>query len=54
MKKTKVIYWILTGFIALFTASGVFFIHSPQAIEGAEYLGLPLWFHSEITIGKFI
>lgn len=54
MKKIKVIYWILTGFIALFTTSGIFFIHTPQAIEGSKHLGLPLWFHSEITIGKFV
>jgi hypothetical protein len=54
MKITKIIYWILTGFIALLTTSGVFFIHTPQAIEGSKHLGLPLWFHSEITIGKCI
>jgi hypothetical protein len=54
MRKTKVIYWVLTAFIALFTTTGIFFIHTPQAIEGSKHLGLPLWFHSEITIGKFI
>jgi hypothetical protein len=54
MKITKIIYWVLTAFIALFTTSGLFFIHTPQAIEGSKHLGIPLWFHSEITIGKFI
>lgn len=54
MKTTKIIFWSLTGFIALFTTSGLFFIHTPQAIEGSKHLGLPLWFHAEITIGKFI
>jgi hypothetical protein len=25
-----------------------------RQLEGSKHLGLPLWFHSEITIGKFI
>lgn len=54
MKTTKIIYWVLTAIIALLTISGVFFINTPQAIEGSRHLGLPHWFHSEITIGKCI
>lgn len=54
MKLTRIIYWVLTAFIAIFTTSGLFFLHAPQAIEGAKHLGIPLWFHTEITIGKFI
>jgi hypothetical protein len=54
MKKIKILYWVSTVFIALFAISGLFFMDSPQAIAGVKHLGLPLWFHSEITIGKFI
>jgi hypothetical protein len=54
MKKIKILYWVTTVFVVLFTVSGVFFMNSPQAIAGIKHLGLPVWFHSEITIGKCI
>jgi hypothetical protein len=54
MKKTKIIYWISTSIAALFDISGVFFMNSQQATEGANHLGLPMWFHTELTIGKCI
>ena len=54
MKRTKIIYWVSTSIIALFNIVGIFLMNSPQAIEGTKHLGLPIWFHSEITIGKCI
>ena len=54
MKRTKIILWVSTGIIALFNIVGIFFMNSPQAMEGTKHLGLPIWFHSEITIGKCI
>jgi len=29
-------------------------MNSPQAMEGTKHLGLPIWFHTELTIGKCI
>ncbi|OIQ96035.1 hypothetical protein GALL_220340 [mine drainage metagenome] len=54
LKSTKITYWISTGLIALFILPGIFFLTSPQATEGIKHLGLPLWFHYELGIGKFI
>ncbi|MDE3145025.1 MAG: DoxX family protein [Bacteroidota bacterium] len=53
-KSTKIIFWISTGLIALFILPGIFFLNNPQATEGMKHLGLPLWFHYELGIGKFI
>lgn len=53
-KKYKVIYWISTGFIALFELSGAFFINSEMAKEGMRHLGLPEWFRWEVSIGHVI
>jgi hypothetical protein len=52
-KKLKITYWISTGLIALFILPGIFFLNSPQAIEGTRHLGLPYWFHLELGIAKF-
>ncbi|HXB45174.1 MAG TPA: DoxX family protein [Puia sp.] len=53
-KTTKIIYWIATGLLALFNISGIFFINSPQAVDAMKHLEVPLWFHTELTIGKCI
>jgi hypothetical protein len=53
-KTTKIIYWISTGLLALFTLPGIFFLKSTMALEGTGHLGIPLWFHMELGIGKFI
>lgn len=53
-KKTKIIYWISTGLLALFILPGIFFANSEMALEGTAHLGLPMWFHWELSIGKFI
>lgn len=54
MKKNKIIYWVSTGIIALFIIPGIFFLNSPFAIEGTKHLGLPMWFHWELGIAKFV
>ncbi len=53
-KTTKIIYWISTGLIGLLILPGIFFLNSPMAVEGIKHLGLPMWFHLELGIGKFI
>jgi len=50
----KIVFWVSTGIISLLNISGLFFINSQQAIEGAKHLGLPGWFNTELTIGKSI
>ncbi len=53
-KRTKIIYWITTGLLALFILPGIFFLNSPMAIEGTKHLGMPYWFHIELGVAKFI
>jgi len=53
-KKTKTIYWVSTILLALFILPGIFFAGSKMALEGTAHLGLPMWFHWELSIGKFI
>ncbi|SEB05782.1 DoxX family protein [Pedobacter hartonius] len=53
-KNTKIIYWLTTGLLAAFILPGIFFAGSKMALEGTAHLGLPLWFHWELSIGKFI
>jgi hypothetical protein len=54
MKKDKIIYWVSTGIIALFIIPGIFFLNTPMALEGTKHLGLPMWFHWELGIAKFV
>lgn len=53
-KKTKIIYWVSTGLLALFILPGIFFMNSEMALEGTKHLGLPNWLHAEVGIGQFI
>lgn len=53
-KTTKIIYWVTTGLLALFILPGIFYVGSEMALQGTSHLGLPLWFHWELSIGKFI
>lgn len=53
-KSTKITYWISTAILAAFILPGVFYINSKMALEGTAHLGLPMWFHWELSIGKFI
>ena len=54
-KAAKIIYWITTIALALFTLPGIFYINSPMAIEGTNHLGpFPEWFRLEAGIAAFI
>jgi TM2 domain-containing membrane protein YozV len=53
-KKNKIIYWITTGLLALFIIPGIFFLNSEMALEGTKHMGMPMWFHWELGIAKFI
>jgi hypothetical protein len=53
-KKNKIIYWVSTALLALFILPGIFYLNSQMALDGTAHLGLPLWFHWELGIGKFI
>ncbi|WP_219225135.1 DoxX family protein [Pedobacter antarcticus] len=54
LKKTKITYWVSTGILAVFIIPGIFFLNSKMALDGTAHLGLPLWFHWELGIAKFI
>lgn len=53
-KTTRIIYWVSTGLLAAFILPGIFFAGSQMALDGTRHLGLPLWFHWELSIGKFL
>jgi hypothetical protein len=53
-KKNKIVYWVTTGLLAAFILPGAFFINSEMALKGTAHLGLPMWFHWELSIGKII
>lgn len=53
-KKHKIIYWISTGLLAAFIIPGIFFLNSEMALEGTRHMGMPMWFHWELGIAKFI
>jgi hypothetical protein len=53
-KKNKIIYWISTGLLAAFIIPGIFFLNSEMALEGTKHMGMPMWFHWELGIAKFI
>jgi hypothetical protein len=53
-KKNKIIYWITTGLLAAFIIPGIFFLNSEMALEGTKHMGMPMWFHWELGIAKFI
>jgi hypothetical protein len=53
MKTTKIIYWISTGIICLFSLGAVQ-MNSPMAIEGANHLLIPRYLGLEVSIGQLI
>jgi len=53
-KANKILYWISTILLALFIIPGIFFLNSEMALEGTKHMGMPMWFHWELGIGKFI
>ncbi len=53
-RKLKITYWVSTGLLTLFILPGIFFMGSPEAVEGPRHLGIPDWLAMEIGIGHFI
>ena len=53
MKTTKIIYWVSTGIICLFSL-GAIQMNSEMAIEGANHLHIPRYLALEASIGQLI
>jgi hypothetical protein len=53
MKPTKIIYWISTGIICLFSL-GAIQMNSQMAIGGANHLLIPRYLGIEVSIGQLI
>ena len=53
MKTTKIIYWITTGVICLFSL-GAIQMNSQMAIDGANHLLIPRYLGLEVSIGQLI
>jgi hypothetical protein len=53
MKSTKIIYWITTGIICLFSL-GAIQMNSQMAIDGANHLLIPRYLGLEVSIGQLI
>jgi hypothetical protein len=53
MKTTKIIYWITTGIICLFSL-GAIQMNSQMAIDGANHLLIPRYLGLEVSIGQLI
>jgi hypothetical protein len=53
MKSTKIIYWITTGIICLFSL-GAIQMNSKMAIEGSNHLLIPRYLALEVSIGQLI
>jgi hypothetical protein len=53
MKSTKIIYWVTTGIICLFSL-GAIQMNSQMAIDGANHLLIPRYLGLEVSIGQLI
>ena len=53
MKTTKIIYWVSTGIICLFSL-GATQMNSQMAIDGAKHLLIPRYLGLEVSIGQLI
>ena len=53
MKTTKIMYWVSTGIICLFSL-GAIQMNSKMAIEGANHLHIPRYLALETSIGQLI
>jgi len=53
MKTTKIIYWISTSIICLFSLGAVQ-MNSQMAIDGAKHLLIPRYLGLEVSIGQLI
>ena len=53
MKTTKIIYWVSTSIICLFSL-GAIQMNSQMAIDGANHLLIPRYLGIEVSIGQLI
>ena len=53
MKTTKIIYWLTTGIICLFSL-GAIQMNSQMAIDGANHLLIPRYLGIEVSIGQLV
>ena len=53
MKNTRIIYWVTTGIICLFSL-GAIQMNSEMAKEGAAHLMIPRYLALEVSIGQLI
>ena len=53
MKSTKIIYWVTTGIICLFSLSAIQ-MNSKMAIDGSSHLLIPRYLALEVSIGQLI
>lgn len=55
MKRTKIIYWIVTGLFAVMMAFSAYaYLTQATMQQGFQHLGLPDWFRVELAFAKFI
>lgn len=55
MKRTNIIYWVVTALLALQTiAAGIMYFTDPQVAVGFGHLGFPDYFRQELGIAKLI
>ena len=53
MKTTKIVYWVTTGIICLFSL-GAIQMNSKMAVDGANHLFIPRYLALEVSIGQLI
>lgn len=55
MKRTNIIYWVVTALVALQTAlAGVMYFTNPEVATGFGHLGFPDYFRQELGIAKLV
>jgi uncharacterized membrane protein YtjA (UPF0391 family) len=55
MKRTNIIYWVVTALLALQTiAAGIMYFTNPEVATGFAHLGFPDYFRQELGIAKLI
>lgn len=55
MRATKILYWILTGVVALMMLYSAYaYLNNPLAAQAFIHLGYPGYFRVELAIGKII
>lgn len=55
MKRTNIIYWVVTALLALQTAAaGIMYFTDPNVATGFQHLGFPDFFRQELGIAKLI